>query len=243
MKKSAIKPFGTEAELCKAFIESIGDEWVAYAETCDWDILLVRKADGFQIGIQAKLKLNAHVISQTLEHYAFYVERAAPDCRAVLVPEGSCGYIHAMAPYIGVTVIRCYGPGKYAKFHPSLPKMGSGYSEESWHEWCPMKRHKLPEYIPDVPAGVPCPIKLTTWKIAAMKIAITLEKRGFVTRADFKHIRIDHRRWLAPNSWMRPNGSGGYIAGKIPDFRKEHPVVYEQIAAEADKWMLILPLI
>ncbi len=62
-------PFKTEAELCAAFIEYAqrGEAWTAYAETCGWDILLVRKADGFQIGIQAKLNYNMKVLSQCLE--------------------------------------------------------------------------------------------------------------------------------------------------------------------------------
>ena len=60
------KPFASEADLCAAFLA-----WAArtapgvacYAEWAGWDILLVYP-EGFQLGIQAKLRLNAEVIGQ-----------------------------------------------------------------------------------------------------------------------------------------------------------------------------------
>lgn len=60
------KRFATEAELCAAFVA-----WVArenpdircFAEWCGWDILVVFP-EGWQLGIQAKLRLNAEVITQ-----------------------------------------------------------------------------------------------------------------------------------------------------------------------------------
>lgn len=240
------KPFATEVELCSAFLAAVGSEWTAYNEHAGWDILLVRNSDGFQIGIEAKLRLNAHVITQAIEEYGSYsAERAGPDCRAVLVPEGDSGGFGAIAAYIGITVIRCrpvqtprrsYGHA----FSPSLPSSaGDRYLHDDWHEWCPAKRHKLPEYVPDVKAGSPSPLQLTTWKISAIKIAVTLEKRGYVTRSDFKHIGIDHRRWVASaTGWLKTNLDGGYVQGPhLPDFKRQHPRVYEQIAAEAEKWM------
>jgi hypothetical protein len=48
----------------------------------------VRNADGFQVGIQAKLKFNIDVINQALERYGTWnVAGEGPDCRAVLVPD------------------------------------------------------------------------------------------------------------------------------------------------------------
>lgn len=76
------KPFATEAELCARFIAAIGADWTAYAETEGWDILLVRKADGFQIGIEAKLKFNLDVVTQALETNTYAVVSPGPDCRA-----------------------------------------------------------------------------------------------------------------------------------------------------------------
>lgn len=90
-KKTA--PFKTEADLCAAFIAAIGDDWTSFAETAGWDILLVRKDDGFQIGIQAKLKLNTFVLAQTLDQYRYSVDSPGPDCRAILVPADEGGWV------------------------------------------------------------------------------------------------------------------------------------------------------
>jgi hypothetical protein len=240
----AAKPFATEAELCAAFIGEIGDAWTAYAETAGWDILLSRKVDGFQIGIEAKLKLNVLVINQALEQYSSWVaDSAGPDCRAVLVPECDAGGFSRIADYIGLVIITMRAPQKVPYYHtsnfrPALP--GEMYwREDDWHEWGHTKRYQLPEYVPDVAAGAPAPLQLTQWKIAAMKIAVTLERRGFVTRADFKHHNIDHRRWLTPGAKWLANDGGRLVASELmPNFKAQHPRVYAEIAADADNWIL-----
>ncbi len=240
MPKPAAKKqsFATEVDLCARFIAAVPETWTAYAETAGWDVLLVRKEDGFQIGIEAKLRLNLEVINQAIEQRcSFYSEVEGPDCRAVLVPHDSQGGFGAIAKYIGVTVIRCYPESRhYSAFTPPLP--GSKFADDDWHEWLPMRRHKLPEYVPDVPAGASAPVQLTPWKIAALKIAVIMEKRGYVTRSDFKHLKIDHRRWTAAESgWLRPD-NGVYVRGNHwPDFKGQHPNVYAQIIADAPKWM------
>jgi hypothetical protein len=244
------KAFASEVALCAHFLANIKDDWTAYAETAGWDILLVRKADGFQIGIQAKLKLNAHVISQALEDgYSYSAEMAGPDCRAVLVPNDEAGAFDLIAAYIGFTIIRVHGPSpttSYYKpkvFHPELPKITEWGSSGAWFENAPFKRHRLPEYVPDVPAGASAPIQLTNWKISAIKIAITLERRGFLTRADFKHHQIDYRRFIAREYGWLIATDGRYLVGpKFPDFKAQHPTVYEKIAADYSKWETKTPL-
>jgi hypothetical protein len=73
-----------------------------------WDILLVRKADGLQIGIQAKLRCNVDVINQTLEEYGTWsADKAGPDCRAILVPYSEARGFDRIAHYIGFTIIGC----------------------------------------------------------------------------------------------------------------------------------------
>lgn len=240
------KPFTNEVALCARFLAAIGDGWTAYPETAGWDILLVRKDDGFQIGIEAKLKLNAEVISQALEEGgSWWVTSPGPDCRAVLVPDSAAGGFHKIAAYIGFTIIQVrHGPAYGRPFSPSLPRPGDRFGGNEWFECAPAQRHKLPEYVPDVAAGASAPRQLTTWKIAAIKIAVTLEKRSFVTRHDFKVIGIDHRRWIAAEyGWLRVD-NGRYVAGpRLPDFKAQHPRVWEEIAADADKWMPVLPLL
>ena len=104
-----LKPFATEADLCARFLAALDKGWTAYAETAGWDILLVRDADGFQIGIEAKLKMNTHVINQAIEHSVYWVDHAGPDCRAIMIPEGEGGF-DQIAAYIGITVIRVRAP-------------------------------------------------------------------------------------------------------------------------------------
>lgn len=233
------KPFATEVDLCSAFISVIDQTvWICMAETNSWDILLVRREDGFQIGIQAKLKLNLKVIDQAIEGRYSSATMPGPDCRAILVPSSESGFDDLCA-YIGITVIRVRSASWYSKrpsFEPELPTIKERWSREEWHEWCPTQRHKLPEYVPDVRAGAAAPVQLTDWKIKAMKIAILLEIRGYVTRADFKKIGIDHRRWLKPASWLVVE-DGHYVRGHMPDFKAQHPVVWEQIKVDAAKWM------
>lgn len=237
------KPFASEVDLCAQFLAAIGDDWTPFAETQGWDILLVRKSDGFQIGIEAKLKLNLDVINQAIEEYGWNAMASGPDCRAVLVPYCEASGFDRIAAYIGFTIIRmqhghCYGD----RFRPDLPKEGPAHQWDDWHEWCPAKRHALPEYVPDVAAGASAPLQLTKWKILAIKIAVTLERRGYVTRADFKRIGIDHRRWTAKESGWLLVSEGRYIAGPgLPAFKKQHPKVWEQVAADSAKWMAAEP--
>lgn len=237
------KPFATEVDLCAAFIASLPKEWISYAETAGWDILLVRHTDGFQVGIQAKLQLNAEVIAQCIEEYGcYYSDRAGPDCRAVLVPLDSAYKFQRVASYIGFTILgvqaaQDHGSARQRKpsFHPNLP---GGYSDDHWHEWCPPKRHTLPDYIPDVAAGAPAPNQLTDWKIRALRLMALIEIKGFVTRADFKHLRLDHRRWLAAEGWLERGAEGFVACARTPALQAVHPRVYEEVKADASKWEL-----
>lgn len=243
--------FKSEADLCKTFIDALPKDWTAYAETGGWDILLVRNADGFQIGVEAKLKLNTDVFVQAMEFYSLYnIDAAQPDCRAIMVPHGQTNALNKIAEYVGLTIIhvitdeqaRAERFSSTKIFRPDLPKLKDRWGNEHWHEWAPMERIKLPAYIPDVAAGSKSPIQLTHWKIAAIKIVITLERRGFVTRADFKKAEISPTRWLAAGmGWLKKNDKGQLVAGAdLPDFKKQHPIVYAQIAADFDKWVQVV---
>lgn len=239
----AEKPFATEADMCARFIAALPKGWTPYAETAGWDILLVRDADGFQIGIQAKLRLNVEVINQAIEdRHSVAYHGDGPDCRAVMVPSSvDSGFVN-ICGYIGLTILQvrpAYQRGVSGPAYlPELPeaKITSNYAYEDWYEAYSGFRHRLPEYVPDVAAGASGPVQLTDWKIRALKIAVTLEVRGFVTRDDFKHHRIDHRRWMTPDGWLRRE-DGVYKAHRMPDFKAQHPQVWEQVKADAPKWM------
>ncbi len=259
------KTFAFESDLCAAFIaaatmpELRGPDrsplWAAYAETGGFDILLVRRADGFQIGIEAKLKLNAKVVGQAMERNDWhYATESGPDCRAVLVPTGCAQELAPVCAALGITVIRMEAglvfDEKYGwwwntekqrtiteAFRPSLPDRDEDW-RNSWFDRCPAKRITLPDYVPDVAAGASAPVALTAWKVKAIKIAVTIEIRGYVTRADFKHLQINMSRWTQPfPGWLKRDGEGRWVADRMPDFRAQHPTNYEQIKADAPKWM------
>lgn len=234
--------FATEVELCRAFIAELPTEWTAFPETAGWDILLVRD-DGVQIGIQAKLKLNAKVINQSVEGW-YDVCRPGPDYRAILVPSVVNQELAGISAYVGLTVVTMKHPASrfvWAKnmIEPVLPDKADRptYGSDRWFPMFPTKREVVPDYVPDVAAGASAPLQLTKWKIAAIKITIILEARGFVTREDFKAISIDHRRWIT--GWLAkdPEGRGWVATQYTPDFKLQHPVNFEQIRADSVKWM------
>jgi len=249
------KIFAKETDLCAAFLaeverqsakrRSAQDQWTAYAETAGFDIVMVRKADGVQIGIEAKLALNTTVVSQALEGSDGWRKGVdGPDYRAVLVPEDATKGLALFCKALGLTVLTCGVPRGHVErrlFEPALPRVGDPYdyfSDDYWHQWCPVRRLLLPDYVPDVAAGASSPLALTKWKIKAIKLVILLQERP-VTRADFKHLDLSPTRWTAPAiSWLVPaRDAKGYVAGPyMPDFKAQHPRVYEEIAADKASW-------
>lgn len=246
------KMFAKEVDLCAAFLAEVDrrksdrrsqGKWTAYAETAGFDIVLVRDEDGAQIGIEAKLALNSTVILQALEgSRGWSAGVCGPDYRAVLVPNDATRSLSPLCGAIGLTVIACEKASQYRRgvgwFTPSLPAIGSDFYEEDWHEWCPVERLALPEYVPDVQAGAPSPLRVTQWKIKAIKLVILLADRP-VTRADFRHLSLDPSRWTDPAfQWLVPAvNRGGYVAGRgLPDFKAQHPRVFEEILAAKEKW-------
>ncbi len=230
--------FTREVDLCSSFLVLVPDGWLAYPETGGFDILLVRKEDGFQIGVQAKLRLNAKVVCQALETgRASAVLDPNPDCRAVLVPSGAVGADMArLCAHLGLTLIGL-DPGRPARFSPDLPRLKQDGEGRVWFEQGPSRRIPLPDFVPDVIAGAPAPRRLTAWKIKAMRIAITLEREGRVVREDFRHHKVDIRRWIAPGSrWLVRNGDGWSRGPGLPDFQAQHPLNWSQMVAAYDTW-------
>jgi hypothetical protein len=248
----------TESELCAGFITvaTRDGKWRAYPETAGFDVLMVREC-GLQIGIEAKLALNVKVVQQALPSLGTWAAGLpGPHYRAVLVPQGrETAGLSEICAWLGVTVIRFAGvpegmdgyvpSGKgysITAINPALPG-GHHSGDECWHEWLPARPCDLPDYIPDVRAGCPAPVALTPWKIKAIKLAVILEERP-VSRADFKALGLDPSRWTQrPFGWLTPTPAG-YVPGpNMPDFRRQHPVNYEQIKAEKAQWMHARPAV
>ena len=250
-------PTFSEADLCAAFIASATEKpkrvesarWVAYPETGGFDIVLVRETDGVQIGIEAKLVLNARVLVQALPERGSGTWTSGilgPDYRAVLVPATKCNSdIAAICEALGITVIAYrgerggayYGANSYGPaFTPGLPSEGGWSGENShWHEWAPLNRLKLPDYIPDVIAGASAPVALTAWKVKAIRLSVLLDERP-VTRADFKHLELSPTSWLSPGGWLDRTPAGWIRGPRTPDFEVQHPRNYGEIAADKARW-------
>ncbi len=196
--------------------------------------------DGFQIGVQAKLTLNAKVVRQACEAGGQDgLAAPSPDCRAILVPKGAVGDDMAeICRLLGLTVL-AVGDARHGSFTPALPRLKQDGAGKEWFERGPSRRIELPDHVPDVEAGVPAPLRLTAWKIKAIRIAVTLERRGFVLRDDFKHHKIDIRRWIAPRTGWLVRKAPGWVRGPgLPDLRAQHPRNWSQIEAAYDKWRL-----
>lgn len=246
--KRRVAQFESEAQMCALYIAVATGEvansghrvrpsgWKAYAETGGFDILMVRE-DGFQVGIEAKLRLNDDVILQIMEHRGA-VTMPGPDCRAVLVPDGTGSKLHhEVCARLGVEIITITGElhqGRYQLVSPELPAIGH-WDNGHWPEMLPASRVKLPAFIPDVAAGSKSPLQLTEWKIKAIKIACIMERRGWLCRTDFKHIAIDHRRFL-DSQWIIPVDGAWRRGPYWPDLRVKHPRNFLEIDALFADW-------
>ncbi len=199
-----------ESILCDAFAAAArGDGWTVYPEVGAWDLVLVQ--DGIQVGVQAKLRGNVTVLRQAMRGRS---HRTGPRFRAVLVPKATRDF-RELAAILGLGVYQEINirdvrrrVGYYVdKRRPiETPSRPWEHSEALW----------LPPVATDRPAGVPCPSGLTRWRVAAIKLCLVLEARGYVTRDDFRKWGIDKTRWVV-YGWIKANGKIGrltrYIAG------------------------------
>lgn len=252
---SKVRHFSSEADLVAKFCELVdhrnGDAaknprvetWTAYHETAGWDLLLVSDRTGAQIGVEAKLVLNAKVLEQSLP--GRWADRRGPDFRAVLVPDyGLQHHLEAICQHLGIAIITVrahqasWRPGRpHFDFRPALPDLTSRFDHGDWPWWMPAERCVLPEYVPDVTGGKAAPVQLSPWKIKAIKLLIVLERRGYVTRKDMAALDISPTRWTASFYGFLARGEHGYVRWeRTPDLKAQHPTVWAQIEADFPKW-------
>lgn len=234
--------FTKESDLVAAFCDQFErrislrkQPWIIYPETGGFDLLLVHKENGTQIGLEAKLSLNAKVLSQAIPSYD--MDGTGPDYRGVLVPVDKIqAHMSVLAERLGVGVVSVVSMiGGYRGLR--LPDEDCDYREPEWFPWLPMRRCSLPAYIPDVVGGKPSPICLTLWKVKAIKLMILLDKKGAVTRRDMKFLGISPTAWTQRAGYLSP-GEGAYVRhDKTPDFKKQHPINYAEIEADYERWV------
>ncbi len=248
-KKRKKATFASESEMCAHFISKLPAEWITYPEWGNWDILLVRHSDGFQIGIEAKLRLNAKVISQAAEN-AYQCNTPGPDCRAILIPKGSNLDFQPVCNILSLQIIEIESensksPSTVNWYRPKLPNPDRASPAGNFKEFYPTERLELPEIIPIVEAGKPSPIKLTPWKIKAIKLDILLKKHGMVTRKLFKALNLSTTLFLhSGNGWMHKGTERGVWerGPNFPDLRTGCEENYDELEKRYKTWAKPLPL-
>ncbi|MCF6783721.1 hypothetical protein [Stutzerimonas stutzeri] len=250
--QSELEPIKTEAELCRIFIEEFNKQsgWTSYPETAGFDVLVVHE-DGRQIGVEAKLTLNAKVAEQILPKCGdeFY-GAPGPDHRLVIVSkitEANAG-IERMLQRLGVTVLTSSTEwtrtGKVHSFHLQHFLREENVSGRRWlarevlFDWSPETRCQVPAVIPSLPAGVPSPVRLTPWKEAALRVIALMRSQGFITAKQIAAHGIGVTAWTQPTNkpaWLAKGASRGQWVETehMPAFDKQHPDMYALAVAEA----------
>ncbi|WP_313026684.1 hypothetical protein [Pseudomonas lopnurensis] len=240
---------GTEAELCSAFIEQFNtiEGWTCYPETAGFDVLVAHE-DGRQIGVEAKLKLNAKVADQILpSDWEIRHGEPGPDHRIVIVgniTEASRG-IARLLDMCGVAVLTPYMNIRHSGSHP-LTRFPD-FNLRDWlrqghpwrphlFDWNPPERCQLPVVVPQVAAGVPSPTKLTPWKESALRVLIQLRQQGYITTKQISEYGISPTAWTrGEKPWLCKGGHKGHWieSEHLPPFDQQHPDAYAHLLRTA----------
>lgn len=243
----------SERELCALFIREFNEQqgWTCYPETAGFDIVVAHE-DGRQIGVEAKLQLNAKVADQIMPHERWGGLRdEGPDHRLVIVrsiTEANAGIakllghlgVMVWAPEASEQIKRGAGfeyetvarfdvrqrlwQGEEAAKPPTHPEFGHHWL--AWFDWNPTKRLSLPELPPDVPAGVPSPVQMTPWKQAAIRVLARLRVQGSVTAKEIAAEGCSPSMWT--QRWLdRGAARGQWVeTDRMPRLDEQHPELY-----------------
>ncbi|MHC8403530.1 hypothetical protein ACYZTX_29930 [Pseudomonas sp. MDT1-17] len=261
--KDVPEPIRKESDLCDLFIREFNkvEGWTCYPEAAGFDVLVVHQ-DGRQIGVEAKLTLNAKVADQILPGNGDdYYGRPGPDHRLVIVSRitDASAVIAKMLHRLGVKVMSPRQNWERTGYEHTfdlrhsllIDETGDTlFGRERLFDWSPAERCWVPALVTDLPAGVPAPVRLTPWKEAALKVIALMRSQGFVTA---KQIAA---HGIGATSWTQPAGSKpawlakGTIRGQwvetehMPAFDKQHPSMYahavEAVATESKKSFVLI---
>lgn len=228
-----------EHDLCLVLINAAKAlNWVAYAETSTWDIVLVR--DSVQIGVQAKMHANIHVLGQALPANLKQRQQLrppseyranGPQYRTVLVPQPT----RELLAICDLLKLWAFGAGGLGFDLLRAPEQYLQY------QWQPERTAWTPDVVPEVKAGVSSPLRLTRWKQQALRLLAIARVRGFVTSADASRLGISLKTFTERHPtirWMQKCGQTGRrfnweLVGQDrnrPDI--QHPVEFEQYCAQ-----------
>jgi hypothetical protein len=148
--------FASEKDLRTAFIRQMPNAWSAHVDR-GFDVLLVRKSDGVQVGVEVRLGLSPELVEKLNTPRVNADE--GPDFVAVLIPWGTTAGLLSLFDQQGVTVIEMRDREMYAyernlafmvkKFKPDLPQENAVYwgFREEWHNLAPVQRLAVPERV------------------------------------------------------------------------------------------------
>lgn len=242
----------SEAQLCNIFMNEFNSlpGWICHPEAAGFDVLVVHE-DGRQIGVEAKMALNAKVADQILPSLGdeFY-GRPGPDHRLVIVSritDASAG-IRKMLEHLGVRVLaasRCSSVKgqehafgiQHNLFWPEKNFPRWGYYNRMF-DWWPEERCQVPSVVTNLPAGVPSPVRLTPWKESALRVIAQMRHQGFITAKQIASYGIGVTAWTqSPGSkpaWLaRGTSRGQWLETEhMPAFDKQHPDAYAMAVTE-----------
>lgn len=224
--------FASEASLCDEYATAM-KAWGfdVFPETSGWDLIGVAKRaigeirEGDQVGVQAKLSANFKVLVQATEddpsRYNAVGRTRGPHWRFVLVPKATGDFIE-LARRLGVVVVT---PTLRWSNDPTTGKPVVAHGFYSPMVSAKFRRDPTRElWVPDVALwtqpGAPSPRSITPWKLAALKLCLLAEERGYLLKSDFYAAEVDMTRWtrsVKGKAWMR--GAWVEVAPKTKEYR------------------------
>jgi len=259
VRNDKLAPITKESELCEVFMQEFNkvEGWTCYPEAGGFDVLVVHQ-DGRQIGVQAKLSLNAKVAEQILPNCGDELYGLpGPDHRLVIVgkiTDASAGIVK-MLLRLGVKTLcpretwnSSMGYVYTFDLKDSLLIDESGFTlsgRTRLFDWSPAERCHVPAIVTNLPAGVPAPVRLTPWKESAIKVIALMRSQGFITVQQIAQHGIVSTTWTQPagskSAWL----AQGRVRGQwvetehMPALDKQHPDFYalavDALAAEVRK--------
>ena len=236
-----------EADLCQIFIRDMNAQpgWTCYPESGGFDILVVHE-DGRQIGVEAKLALNAKVADQIMpEPWQYRYGLKGPDHRLVIVSkitDASAGLAKLLG-YMGVPVLvpddraRSTPEGfrqvlEFCSYKLKDLLTGAGhFGDQELFDWNPEERCEVPMIVADLPSGVPCPVRLTPWKEKALRAIALMRHQGYIQTKQLKELGLSPTAWTQGGSaraWLDKGTTLGQWVetDRLPGFDKQHPDAY-----------------
>jgi hypothetical protein len=227
--------FKTEADMCDRLIQvARAHGFLVFPEAGGFDLLLVATADangfepGTQVGVEAKLRANMHVLHQALPRDW----GQTPHCFAVLVPEGDDFFIE-IARRLKITVIEAIN-------------LGDAHYDLSFLRWY---KHEPKQvcFVPGVEifgtrGGCPSPKRLSKWKLNAVRLCLLHDEKGYLTSKDFEEAEINKGLFYKEGWFLEERErvvvDGRSLARYRLDATKKLPhLVYPEIAEAIRKSM------